>query len=109
MKKPELRTGMVVTLRDGTEYMVMLGMRTAWTGCYDKDLLVSTWMEWCWNSLEYYNEDLTYGGSVEHPENWDIVKVEMYSHPCSIQGKRASEEKRKLLWQREDREEKANE
>lgn len=109
MKKSELRTGMVVTTRDGDEYMVVKGIRTVWTGCHDEDVLVSTWIDWSWNSLDRYNEDLTYGGDIEHPEKWDIVKAEMYNHPCSLQGEKVRTDERKLLWEREDRKEKVNE
>lgn len=96
MKKLDLRTGHIVTTREGNEYMVYLDIDTGYTDFNDKDVLVGA--ELNWNSLEYYNEDLTYH---DEREEFDIVKVERGVHPYCLQDISHGKAKREILWERE--------
>lgn len=96
MEKSDLRTGHIVTTREGNEYMVYLDIDTEYTDFNGKDVLVGTGVSW--NSLEYYNEDLTYH---DEREEFDIVKVERGVHPYCLQDISHGKAKREILWERE--------
>jgi len=105
MKKSELRTGHVVTLRNGKEYVVMLNCAFE-TGC--GDFLVNANIG-SWDELDCYTEDLMCSyiegddGEVSYPEG-DIVKVEMPYHPFAAQDTRYRKA-RKVLWERDKEQE----
>lgn len=101
IKKSELKTGLIVTTRAGEEYMVFMNVKTGYTGDGKYDVIVNIRDSDRWNNLDSYDEDLTYHGitSGRYAE-WDIVKVEMYDHPCALLNK--EEFPRTLLWERED-------
>lgn len=106
MTKSELKTGMIVTTRDGMEYVVF---RNA-IYIYDNkngtsnDILVNA-QSHHWNDLKYYNEDLTYHGRYSLDDKFikenEIVKVEIPDHPYSFMDLSFEKHKRKLIWKRE--------
>ena len=103
MKKSELKTGMIVTIRDGIEYVVFKDFD------YEKlnVLTPERYEEGCicnekrnlWTGLCYYAEDLTYCGSISG-NGCDIMKVEMPNHPFGFMN--LDREERRLLWKREE-------
>lgn len=60
MKKSDLKTGMVVKLRDGDNYVVMIRDNEQWITSDES-----------WDSLNSYNDDLT----CDYDNDYDIVKV----------------------------------
>lgn len=76
MKKSDLKTGMIITMRDGKEYMVYKDVDTGWT---TGDILFACDGRHDWVSLDDYNEDMT-----TYNSEWDIVKVTKISHPFGI-------------------------
>ena len=70
MTKSELKTGYIVTLRNGNEYVVMLNAN--FVASYEKDFLVR---EHSFIHLAEYNEDLTHFGESDRYRNFDIIKV----------------------------------
>lgn len=84
MKKSDLRTGMIVSLRNGESYYVMLNTGFTWHD--QNDVLVHKVVyETGWMPLCQYNEDLTYhddpdsilpSASEEEDRLWDIVQVD---------------------------------
>jgi len=100
MKKSDLRTGHIVTLRSGDEYIVVIN-------CNSKiecgDFLINAATN-SWDSLDCYMEDLTYrigeGYMEERIPLWDIVKVELPNHPYAVQNMEFERLEREVLWER---------
>ena len=91
MTKSELRTGMIVTTRNGYEYMVFLN--TTIPSCEKDDSFVVAHNGRNWNYLSRYNEDLT-------NNTWsslDIVKVERPKNPWDLTTPNCKTE---VLWER---------
>lgn len=86
MKKSELKTGMLVTLRNGDVGMVFRDIHTAYTISTNKakDIIICTKKdgEFSWENLDVYNDDML---ARDDEFNWlDIVKVETIYHPFDI-------------------------
>lgn len=82
MKKSELKTGMLVTTREDSKYMVFKDIKSKYTkdrcpACENEGVIVGIDIH-CWEHLSEYNEDLT---SKSEDETFDIVKVEVLDHP----------------------------
>ena len=78
MTKSELRTGMVVTYRDGRKAMVYTDCHYSYLPNDLKSMagaLITE--EGTWSDLRCYNENLT---STSHPD-LDIMEVEIVEHP----------------------------
>jgi len=112
MQKSDLKTGMLVALRNGSEYYVMLGARIDGI----TDLLVSRYEDHTLGhiSLDDYDDDMhyhynyPYGGDFldkyHNPENdpqWDIVRVDSVS--CAVE--LFARHNYKSIWQEEHPEE----
>ena len=86
MKKSELKTGMLVTLRNGCKGMVFRNIHTEYTTNTNKakDVIVSMCEDGqlSWENLDSYNDILL----VRDDEfNWmDVVKVETVYHPYDL-------------------------
>lgn len=97
MTKSELKTGMIVVLANGNEYMVYRDIQTtAYSDC--KDAIVAMDGSNSWNKLDCYNENMTY-----HNRDWndlDIVKVIQVDHPYAFIRHEYCKDKRKVLWPR---------
>ena len=105
MTKSELRTGMIVTLRNGENYYVMLN-----TGLFfkrEQDILIhKVGRDMGWMSLSNYREDLTHHSdpddifplTPEEDRMWDIVQVESCNSPCHI----CTGNHYVITWKRED-------
>ena len=95
MKLSDLKTGMIVTLRNGEEYVVFRNFA---------DLFSQATSIICngkkWNNLCYYSDDLKCNSALLGTGQ-DIVKVEIPYHPYSFFNLEHEREKRKLLWKEE--------
>ena len=83
MQKSDLKSGNVVTLRDGSKSIVILGVETEG---FCGDAIVSL-RGHKWGKLSEYNEDLTAKGfecSDYDFTKLDIVKVEKITHPVYL-------------------------
>ena len=104
--KADLQTGHIVTLRDGTEVVVIKGIasvyqQTRYKGNHtllSEDILINENKNY-WQPLLYYTEDLTMPDSPKQ----DIVKVELIYHPYNIQNFSRDKEERKLVWERKEK------
>lgn len=92
MTKSELKTGMIVTLADGKEYMVFKNAIHGFSNA--ADVIVATDGSTSWMDLNNYNEDMTqhsYG-------DLNIVKVAQVDHPYAFIRPEYKRECRKVLW-----------
>jgi hypothetical protein len=95
MTKSDLRTGMIVVLANGNEYMVYNGVQTSNNA---GSVLVRINGSHSWFDLTSYNEDMTMGNR-EYAE-WDIVKVIQVAHPFALVDTTYGITSRKVLWTR---------
>lgn len=104
MTKSELKTGMIVTTRNGCEYVVF---RNTVQSLYSHatDIIVNAARE-TWNHLLYYNEDLTYHCDstnmldITFAKDNDIIKVECPYHPYGFMDLENAKAKRQVIWKR---------
>lgn len=95
MTKADLNTGMIVVLRNGEEYMVMLDSTHNYSiGC--NDVLVG--LEHKWFKVHDYNENML----LESDHEYDIMEVYMVTHPYAFTDFNYDKDKRILLWKREE-------
>ena len=100
MTKADLRTGMIVTLRNGGEYMVYRNYVTTWTNKYrfGVDCIVNTMREGSWQDLSNdFTDDLTSKIDCK----WDIIKVEEAPHPFAFISPDYERNERMVLWKRD--------
>lgn len=96
MKKSDLKTGMIVTLRNWNEYVVFIDAQN--TNMYDSGSVIVNASKFLWQRLKDFNEDMT---NIRE-KKWDIMKVELASHPYCYMNLNNGRENRKLLWEREE-------
>lgn len=96
MTKSELKTGMIVVLANGKEYMVYKDVNTSYT--VNEDIIVAMDGSSDWEFLSSYNEHMERNN--RHKKDFDIVKVIRVSHPYAFIRLDYEKEKRKILWQR---------
>lgn len=97
MKKSDLKTGYIITQRNGKEGIVILNAKSNYANCKDEENIVLRNKD-SWDSLRVWDEDLThfnYAGN-------DIVKIERIPHPYAFLDINYEREKRTLLWKRKD-------
>ena len=103
MTKSELRTGHLVTFRNGDEYMVFRNCDPY------NDTLVRVDNDMEWMRLESYNDDLTFDTSemIFTTENeckkWDIMKVRRVSHPYAFVNHDYNKNHIKTIWERHEK------
>lgn len=98
MQKKDLKTGMVVTLRNGMEYVVFRDIDAVYLNGVDEDkkkegVLVSINNNWEW--LSFYKEDLSFSDL----RSSDIIKVELPYHPYSYMNLGYCRNQRTILWE----------
>ena len=108
MTKADLRTGMIVTLRNGTECVVLrnahfYGTISVRTDKLEDDGTISVIVgydneTWMWFSEVH--DDLTVGHNFGHPYKLDIMKVESLTHPLRLPHKDGP---REVLWERSEK------
>ena len=98
MTKSELKTGMVVTTKEGHKYRVYRNIATDYTNLSDKnnDVLVSSLADWL--RLENYNDNLTH----KLYKEYDIMKVELVNHPYDFIKDLDNVKITKTLWERQE-------
>ena len=98
MTKSELKTGMIVNLRNGDECMVFLHSTSQTIG--ERDVLVGINRDFTWYKLEYFKEDLTHMDD----KKYDIMKVFLAEHPyCFCEPNKPNYTTRKLVWERKEK------
>lgn len=108
MTKDELKTGMIVTLRNGEEYVVFRDVCCAESDIYSKDVII----HWAfgrarkgYNRLYDYTDNLLMTDAFltqEEMSEFDIMKVEMPLTIWSLRSQNVERDNRKLLWKREE-------
>ena len=96
MKKSDLKTGMIATRRDGMEFVVFVDAINKRIN--DSGTVFVNASKYMWHKAENFNNDLTHSTN----KYWDIVKVELASHPYNYMDLNYEENKRQLLWEREE-------
>lgn len=100
MTKSELKTGMIVVLANGKEYMVY---KNAVYGNSNKerDVIVATDGSNHWNFLCGYNEDMTHQN--REWNDFDIIQVIRPFHPYAFIRHVYEKEKREIIWSKKKR------
>ena len=96
MTKSELKTGMVVTRRDGKKLTVYRNCACSFTHPIYNDVFVNA-ETMTWHSMDDYNEDLT---TSEGSSKFDIVLVELVHHPYDFNQHTNNAMKEKTIWER---------
>lgn len=97
MTKSELKTGMIIVLANGREYMVYKDV--GYVGAETKDVAVDTSSQLSWLKLDNYNEDMT----MPQYSALDIIQVIKSPHPYALLYPHYEEEKREIIWSRKKR------
>ena len=100
MTKSELKTGMIVVLRNGKECIVF---RDAATRYNDQNCLVATDGADYWHQLSNYNEDLTFKSNIECEHKFDIMEVITVFHPYAYIRPDYQKSSRVTIWQRKEK------
>ena len=100
MKLSDLKTGMIVTTRDGGVWCVFRDFEWTYEGAKEKDAILcySNTHDKSWTSLSSYSEMKNNGFM---GDSFDIVKVEVPYHPYGFLNLEHEKDKRKLLWKEE--------
>lgn len=98
MTKSDLKTGMIVTRRDGKRFTVYRNCAAESYSKLETDVLVDA-LNSMWHPLEYYDEDLT---NNRGNRDFDIVKVELVHHPYDFNKFPCNAKIVKTLWTRDD-------
>ena len=104
MKKSDLRTGMIVELRDGKEYVVFIDVCTTqyisdhYINENNYNSLIVNGDNCLWQSLKDYKEDLCNDNS----KSYDIMKIYVPEHPYAFMKISYEKENRKLIWERKE-------
>lgn len=97
MKLSELKTGMVVTTREGNEYIVYKDAM-----CYlpsdSGTVFVNSKLHLWHKADENFTEELTHKNSYA----WDVIKVEVVNHPYCYMDLNYNRCERKVLWERQE-------
>lgn len=92
----DLRTGMLVVLRNGVKGVVIKDMVSSYT----TESLIVNGKDQVWETLHTYNKDLT---TIDRDDQYlDIMEVWQLPHPYCMQDLEYKREDRKLLWKREE-------
>lgn len=100
MTKSELETGMIVTLRNGNEYVFFKDFAVDDDYCMKNDnegIIVNGQLP-SWARIKNYSNDLKHNTY----QDLDIVKVEIPSHPYAFTNIPYDKRDRKLMWERKE-------
>lgn len=99
MKLSDLKTGMIVTWRNGVECVVMIDYESQ--SAIERKIFVNA-KDKHWLPFGYYGEDMKmmrdHEDFCDDDNEYDIVKVELATHPYSFLDLEYEKGKRKLLW-----------
>lgn len=93
MKLSELKTGMIVTLRNGNEYVVFRDS-VNYSLYYNKTDFVFVNGKGGWIDAKSYDENMKY----LRDKNYDVVKVELSSHPYGFMDINYCKADRATIW-----------
>ena len=95
MTLDDLKTGMIVTMRNGSQFTVIRNMAKPWRG--SNDILVYGTSRGCrgWMPFTGYSNNMRYNCG---DREWDIVKVEVPSHPFGFMHTDYESHLRTLIW-----------
>lgn len=93
MTLSELKTGMIVTRRDGKELVVFKFINT--DNCFYDCIFVNASENSWYNANEYFLDDLRHNSD----SMWDIVKVETSPHPYALMNVKYHKSDRGILWE----------
>lgn len=100
MTKSELQTGMIITTREGKEYVFVkdfiVNNNHTMESC-DEGILVNGQIA-SWTRLVNYNCDMKH----KTHKPLDIMKVEIADHPYAFTNIQYDKSDRKLVWERKD-------
>lgn len=96
MTKSELKTGMIVTMRDGHKLTVYKNCACSFENDIHKDVLTDASVD-RWHPLEYFTEDLL--NNQGYPE-FDIVKIEIVRYPYDFNKYPFNAKIYKTIWER---------
>ena len=101
MNKSDLKTGMIVELRNGKELVVFIDTCIE-KGKYDNTSFLVNVDKGDWIGLNKYTNSLLYIRKNGYAEvaDYDIVKVYKPAHVYSFMNIKYKEEERKLIWSR---------
>ena len=97
MTKSELKTGMIVTLANGKEYMVYKDV--GYVGAETKDVCIEISSSPSWLKLDNYNEDMT----MPSYSALDIIQVIKSPHPYALLIPNFEKERREIIWTKKKR------
>ena len=101
MTKSDLRTGMIVTTREGKEYVFVKDFLVdddyTMKSCED-GILVNGQIP-SWTKMTHYDDKLKAGIGYE---SLDIMKVEIPNHPYAFANIPYNKKYRKLVWERKE-------
>ena len=98
MTKSELKTGMIVVIANGKEYMVYKDSAYSWSRNIDPNVLVALDGSDSWNRLSSYDENMKFIN--RNYEYLDIVKVIQVTHPYTFIRREYNRNEDKVLWSR---------
>ncbi len=99
MTKSELKTGMIVVLANGKEYMVYKDIKTSYAK--SGDVIVAMDGSANWSNLENYNENMEMEN--RSMKQFDIVKVIQAYHPYNFIRHEYEKCSRQVLWERKEK------
>lgn len=102
MKKSELKTGMIVTLRNGNEYVFMKDfiVDDDYTmGSCNEGIIVNGHKP-SWSKMNHYDHNLK--AITISDRSLDIMKVEIPNHPYAFTNIPYNRKYRKLVWERKE-------
>lgn len=102
MTKSDLKTGMIVTLRDGEEYVFIKDFVVGNNYCigFSKDGAFINTQKKSWVSLDAYKDNLI--TNEIYNKHFDIMKIEMANHVYSIVDTSYDKDSRRLIYEREE-------
>lgn len=95
MTLDDLKTGMIVTLRNGREFTVIRKMANSWRESNDILVYSTTKGDHGWLLFKDYGKDMRY---MSGDNSWDIVKVETPVHPFGFMDVDYRRYERNLIW-----------
>lgn len=98
MTKSELKTGMIVTRRDGKKLTVYRNCACSFTHPSHNDVFVDASIS-SWSPFEHYTEDLI---STHGYKEFDIVKVELAHHPYDFNKYPSFAKVDEIIWSRDE-------
>lgn len=108
MKKSDLKTGMIVELRNGEECVAFIDacetqyMKENYSNHSKHSSVLVNSKEKTWLDLNSYNENMIYTSFCSREDIYDIMKVYVPSHQYAFMDVSYDKEHRNLIWDRDN-------